>query len=172
MNSGSIFGSSTSQGNGSFGSANGAPSVPGLPGSSAAGGLNGAAASGGPIVGVTVPLKKASILVYRKKKAYDKWQFVYNPQEEITSSIGQGNGQAPGAGIGTPAGMSSPGQGGANGSPFGSSNSGFGSSNGGLGSSNGGMGSSGGGFGSSPSTSNGSSGATDSNSNQTQSNPF
>jgi hypothetical protein len=146
-----------------------------LPGSTAAGGgLNGAAASGGPIVGVTVPLKRASILVYRKKKVYDKWQFVYNPQEEITSSVGQGNGQVPGAGIGTPAGMSTPGAGGANSSPFGSSNSGLGSSNGGLGSSNGGLGSSSSGLGSTPSNSNGSSDSTDSNSNssQNQSNPF
>ena len=177
MNSGSIFGSSNSQSNGSAGGANGMPSVPGLPGSTAAGGgLTGGAGEAGPIIGVTVPLKKASILVYRKKKVYDKWQFVYNPQDEITASVGQGGGQAPGAGNGTPAGAStSGGIGGSN--TFGSSNSGMGSSSGGIGSSSGGIGSSSSGlnssssgFGSSPSGSNGSS--NDSSSNQNQSNPF
>jgi hypothetical protein len=117
---------------------------------------------------VTVPLKKASILVYRKKKVYDKWEFVYNPQEEITAAVGQGNGQVPGAGIGTPAGNSSPGMGGANSSPFGSSNSGLGSSNSSFGSSSGGIGSSNSSFGSTPSNSNGTSG----NSGSGNSDPF
>jgi type II secretory pathway pseudopilin PulG len=166
MNSGGMFGSSSPTGG-----ANGAPSVPGLPGSTPAGGPNGTSAAGGPIVGVTVPLKKTAILVYRKEKTYDKWQFVYNPMEEIAAAVGQGSGQTSGAGIGTPAGMSSPGQGGSS-SPFGSSGTGMGSGSGGLGSSSGGMGSSGGGFGSSPSNSSGFGNSSGSGSNQTQSNPF
>lgn len=167
MNSSSIFGSSSPTGNsaasGSFGSS-GAPSIPGLPGSTAAG-MNGTgAAGGGPIVGVTVPLKKASILVYRKQKVYDKWQFVYNPQEEIAAAIGQTNSQTPGAGIGTPAGMSSSGQSG--------TSSLFGPSGGGIGSSSGGFGSNSNSFGSSPSSSSGFGTSTGSGSNQNQSNPF
>lgn len=127
-------------------------------------------ATGGPIVGVTVPLKKTAILVYRKEKIYDKWQFVYNPREEITAAMGQMNNQAPGGGIGTPAGMSSPGQGNSNG--IGSSSGGFGSSSGGFGSGSGGFGSSGSGFGSSPSGSNGFGNSPGSSTNQTQSSPF
>ena len=130
---GGFLSSSNSPGNGSFGSANGAPSVPGLAGSTAAGGgLSGASAAGAPIVGVTVPLKKHSILVYRKKKIYDQWQFVYNPQEEVAAAVGQGAGQSPG--IGTPAGQpTSNGIGGDN--SIGSSGSGLGSSGGGFGAS-------------------------------------
>ena len=36
--------------------------------------------SGGPIVGVGIPLKKNSMLEYHKQKKYSDWEFVYDPQ--------------------------------------------------------------------------------------------
>lgn len=127
----------------------GSPGLPGAtsaPGSTGSGGMFGDSATGAPIVGVTVPLKKKSMISYRKKTVYDKWQFVYNPQEDVAHSTGMG-----GATPGTPAGNAP------NGSPFGQggnpSTAPFGSSSGGIGGS--GIGGSGigssSGFGSSPS---------------------
>ena len=74
-----------------------------------------------------------------RRKVYDKWQFVYNPQDEIAAAVGQGNGQMGVGGAGASPGMSSSGQNGTGGT-FGSSGSGFGSNNGGMGSSSGGFG--------------------------------
>lgn len=37
---------------------------------------------GGPIVGVGVPVTKASLIAYKKQTHYNKWEFVYNPLEE------------------------------------------------------------------------------------------
>ncbi|MDR5729646.1 MAG: hypothetical protein RB191_19690, partial [Terriglobia bacterium] len=97
---GSSMGMGTGGGTGLGSSAT--PAAGGMFGSSptgaAAGGLGGSA-TGAPIVGVTVPLKKNSMISYRKKKIYNQWQFVYNPQEEITAAAGQ-SGSTPGGGIG------------------------------------------------------------------------
>ncbi|HEX5234269.1 MAG TPA: type II secretion system protein [Silvibacterium sp.] len=48
---------------------------------------------GGPIVGVGVPLTKASLIDYKKQKHYNQWEFVYNPLEE---QLLQGGGLAAG----------------------------------------------------------------------------
>ena len=89
------------------------------------------------IVGVAPPVKKQSIMIYKKKDHYNEWEFVYNPLTDI-QTVGGGM-------VGQPAG-GMPGQ---NGNGFGSTNGGFGGSNNGFGGGSGfgGGPSSGGGFG-------------------------
>src|SRR5690242_5234680 len=108
---------------------------------------------GGPIVGVGIPVKKASMLEYHKQKKYSDWEFVYDPQEDLVMAAGvtgggDANGNPSGLGPNGPGGQSgSPGSGGFSGS---SGSSGFGFNNGG--SSGGSSGSSGFGFGNSGSS--------------------
>lgn len=101
----------------------GSPSATGAPGASGAVGMFGSTTgTGAPIIGVTVPLKKAGMISYRKKTIYNKWYFIYNPAEDLSAS-GGGAGGAAGT-PGTPAGAASPGgpsmQGGAFGGGIGS----------------------------------------------------
>jgi type II secretory pathway pseudopilin PulG len=44
--------------------------------------------SGGPIVGVGIPVKKDSLIDYHKQKKYSDWEFVYDPQEELLMNGG------------------------------------------------------------------------------------
>ncbi len=44
--------------------------------------------SGGPIVGVGIPLKKDSMLEYHKQKKYSDWEFVYDPQQDLLMNAG------------------------------------------------------------------------------------
>lgn len=43
---------------------------------------------GGPIVGVGIPITKPSLVVYKKQKHYNQWEFVYNPIEEQMQGAG------------------------------------------------------------------------------------
>jgi type II secretory pathway pseudopilin PulG len=109
--------------------------------------------SAGPIVGVGIPVKKASMLEYHKQKKYSDWEFVYDPQVDAMMNSGgiAAGGNAGSGPLNNPSGTNS-------GNP-GSGNSGFGNS-GGSGSGASGSGSgfgnfgnsggSGGGMGSSP----------------------
>lgn len=116
------FGSGPSFGGSSFGG-----SQPGSPMGSTMGGTNpgtgtagmpgmgdrGATSFGGsqgPVVGVTLPLNKPSVVVYKKQDRYNKWEFNYDPVEDqmkatasmFGGSSGQGGvpgGTMPGSGI-------------------------------------------------------------------------
>ena len=84
----------------------------------------------GPIVGITLPLDKPSIVVYKKQDRYNKWEFNYDPVEDqmkaAASMFGggnpMGNGGNPGGVPGGVMGGSTPQSG------FGNSGSGFGQS--------------------------------------------
>ncbi len=107
--------------------------------------------SGGPIVGIGIPVKKDSVIEYHKQKKYSDWEFVYDPQEELLMNSGgiANGGNVNGAGANSNgAGIGTNGTNGSSGSSsFGFSNSGSsGSSGSGFGSS-GSSGSSGSGFG-------------------------
>jgi type II secretory pathway pseudopilin PulG len=134
-------------------------------GSSSAFGSPGVSVGGAPIVGVGLLSKKASIKIYKKQDHYNKWEFVFDPNQNAANAVastgattGTGLNGSNGTGTGTGTGGFNNGPAGGgfnNGSGSGgfSSGSGFGSSNGsGFGSSNGsGFGSSNGsGFGGSP----------------------
>jgi type II secretory pathway pseudopilin PulG len=61
---------------------------------------------GGPIVGVVSKNTKASLKEYKKQKHYNEWEFVYDPVEDLMSSVslfggGPGNLNGPGS-SGTP----------------------------------------------------------------------
>lgn len=66
---------------------------------------NGPTLGGGPIVGVGIPVAKASLILYKKQKRYNQWEFVYNPLEDQLQALGvtgavqspNGNGTTPGA---------------------------------------------------------------------------
>ncbi len=185
--SGSNFGSgsgSSSAGGFSFGNnggASGAGQATGTPGTGTTGtstagagttgtangtGNNGTFGGAGPIVGIGIPVAKASIREFKKQKHYNEWEFVYDPTQDEGGQNGQtGAGMVQGAGgnviqqTGATGGDTS-GAGSSSGSGFGGNNGGFGSSSSGFGSSsgsgfggnNGGFGSSSGGFGNPPST--------------------
>jgi type II secretory pathway pseudopilin PulG len=185
-NNGSSSGSSSGLGSpgSSFGSSSGGLGSSGGFGSSSSGGVGGTPTgtngpgastssngstfgSAGPIVGVGIPVKKDSLLVYHKQKKYSDWEFVYDPQTDLMMNGGgiANGGNVNGTNSSNPTGTS-----GSNGSSnsggfgnFGSSGSGSGSggfSNGGSGGSSGsGFGNSGGSGSSSGSGSNGGSGS-------------
>jgi type II secretory pathway pseudopilin PulG len=123
------------------------------PGASSTGSNN--AFGGGAIVGIGIPVKKDSLILYHKQKKYSDWEFVYDPQEELLMAGGglATGGNVNGAGAnGNAAGI---GTSGTNGSSSSSSGSGFGFNNGNSGSSGSGFGfnngnSGGSGFNSSP----------------------
>jgi len=139
--SGSSFGGS-STGSSGFGSSNSS--------GSSAFGSSGSSFGGAPIVGIASKSTKASIKEYKKQKHYNEWEFVYDPMEDLLSSVslfGGGTSNVNGT-SGTSPGTTTPGT---SGTGFGSSSgSGFGSSGGGG--SSGGFGSSGTGSGSTPTT--------------------
>jgi type II secretory pathway pseudopilin PulG len=148
--SGSGFGSSSGSG---FGSGLGGQSGTGLSGGSTPGGSSGFGSTnstsasgpggstfgGGPIVGVTLPVNKASLVDYKLQTRYNKWEFNYDPIEDqmMASSSLFGGGTADTSGTGTGTNSQSNGLGNSN-SGFGNSGS-FGNSNG-LGGSNNGSG--------------------------------
>ena len=79
-------------------------------GSSANGTSSGPVLGGGPIVGVGIPNPKASLLIYKKQKHYNEWEFVYNPLEDQMQAGGifggstqnvNGTGTGTGTGAGT-----------------------------------------------------------------------
>ena len=139
------FGSGPSFGGSSFGSGQagspmggamggtnpgmGAPGTPGMPGM----GNQGATSFGGsqgPMVGVTLPLNKPSVIVYKKQDRYNKWEFNYDPVEDqmkaAASMFGGGSGQGgvPGGTMPGAGGMGGPGtapMGGAGGTGIGNS---------------------------------------------------
>lgn len=57
----------------------------------------GSTLGGGPIVGVGIPVPKASLIEYKKQKKYNQWEFVYNPIEDQLQGAG-----LPVAGTATP----------------------------------------------------------------------
>jgi type II secretory pathway pseudopilin PulG len=166
---GSSYGSSTGIGGTSpTGGTNNLNTPQTTGGSSSAFGSPGVSVGGAPIVGVGLLSKKSSIKIYKKQDHYNKWEFVFDPNQNAmnavastgtttgTGSGGYNNGSASGGfnnGSGSGGSSSGSGFGSSSGSGFGSSSgSGFGSSSGsGFGSSSGsGFGSSNGsGFGSS-----------------------
>lgn len=156
--SSSGFGSGSSLGSSSFGS-NQTGSSPGSPsfGSPVGGTSAGTSSPGmgssatsfggsqGPIVGVTLPVNKPSLIDYKKQSRYNKWEFNYDPMEDqmqAAASLFGGSGQTggmPGTGTGTGTGTgpgmsSSPQPGGSTGIGSNSPDFGFGQS--GAGSSN------------------------------------
>lgn len=42
---------------------------------------------GGPIMGVGIPVKKASLLEYKKQKHYNEWEFDYYPMEDLMQTV-------------------------------------------------------------------------------------
>ena len=74
-----------SGGAGGFGSPSGSSS--GF-GSSTSGGTN--AVGGGPIIGVSIPRRAASMITYRKQKIYNHWAVIYNPAEDTSMNAGGG----------------------------------------------------------------------------------
>jgi type II secretory pathway pseudopilin PulG len=118
---------STPGGSSGFGSSN----------STTAGGLSGSTfGGGGPIVGVTLPVNKPSLVNYKLQTRYNKWEFNYDPvEDQMLQSAGLFGGASPSAGPG------------GNSSGLGGANSGLGGTTSGLGGTNpgtGGTGSSGG----------------------------
>jgi len=104
----SPFGGGSSGGQGGSSMFGGGPSGSGSGGSgspfgsSTSGGPNGQTFGGGGIIGVSPNSTKASILVYKKKKKYNQWEFVYDPLLEqylamagAMSGGGKGNGLTP-----------------------------------------------------------------------------
>ena len=91
-------------------------------GSSFMSGQSGSTFGGAGIVGVTLPIPKQSILIYKKADHYNKWQFTYSPMSDMQQQaggnpgIGTPAGQLNGSGTSTPSGSSSFG-GGSFGSP-------------------------------------------------------
>jgi len=118
--SGSGFGSNTNTGATNPGGIGGTPVGTNAPGASSnSGGTT--FGSGGPIVGVGIPVKKNSLLEYHKQKKYSDWEFVYDPQTDLLMNAGgiANGGNVNGADAnGNPA---QPGTGSGNGSGFGNS---------------------------------------------------
>ena len=130
---GSGFGSGSGAGSGpSFGGSSFGGSQPGSPMGSSMGGTNpgtgtpgmpgmgnqGATSFGGsqgPMVGVTLPLNKPSVVVYKKQDRYNKWEFNYDPVEDQMKATASMFGGSSGQG-GVPGGTMP-------GSPIGGSNS-------------------------------------------------
>ena len=52
---------------------------------------NGQTLGGGGIIGFSPPVDKKSILVYKKKKKYNEWEFTYGPQMEMQGGMMGGN---------------------------------------------------------------------------------
>ena len=103
---GSIFSSPTAPAGGTPGSTDGSTTAAGATGAGAAGtattGLtdangnpasadNGQTLGGGGIVGVSPASEKKSILVYKKKKKYNEWEFTYGPEMETAGGVAGGN---------------------------------------------------------------------------------
>lgn len=123
-NSGSGLGSSSGFSNSGFGS-NQAGSSPGSP----LGGTNPGTGTGnpgtgtgtsatsfggsqGPIVGITLPMEKASVVIYKKQDHYNKWEFNYDPvEDQMKAAASLFGGSSPMGGVpgGTsPGGIGSP----------------------------------------------------------------
>ena len=138
--SGSSFGGSPMGGSPMGGSPmGGSPmggSTPGMgtPGTGTGSSATSFGGSQGPIVGVTIPLDKASMIVYKKQDHYNKWEFNYDPVEDqmkaAASMFGGSNpmGMANGPGGGNPGGLPGGMGGSQTGTGFGNSSSGFGQS--------------------------------------------
>ena len=87
---GSSFGSSTGIGGtsptGAAGTNNlNSPQTTG--GSSSAFGSPGVSVGGAPIVGVGLMSKKASIKIYKKQDHYNKWEFVFDPNQNAANAV-------------------------------------------------------------------------------------
>ncbi len=117
--SSSAFGSSASSGASPFGSSNsssspsssgisfgnsGSTSSTGASGTGTTGGsafgTPGATLGGAPIVGVGLPSTKASIKILKKQDHYNKWEFIYDPSQDLGGIMGQtgaGVAQQPGS---------------------------------------------------------------------------
>jgi type II secretory pathway pseudopilin PulG len=157
---GSTVGSTLGSSNSGFGGSTNPTGTNGPGASSMSGGST--FGSGGPIVGVGIPMKKDSMLEYHKQKKYSQWEFVYDPQQDMMMTAGatnggnmNGSGNNPvGTGASGPNGGSGSGGSGSGSSGFGFGNSGSGTSgsgSSGFGNFGSGSGSgSGSGFGSSP----------------------
>lgn len=74
---GSMFGSSSPTSTSPTGTASSSPF-----GSSASGTSATSFGGGGPIVGVTLPVDKPSLVIYKKQKRYNQWEFNYDPIED------------------------------------------------------------------------------------------
>jgi len=69
------------------GQASGQPGQPATPASQLSSPLGGGPTfGGGPVVGVASKSKKESIKVLNKKSHYNEWEFVYNPQLDLTTA--------------------------------------------------------------------------------------
>jgi len=69
------------------GQASGQPGQPATPASQLSSPLGGGPTfGGGPVVGVASKSKKESIKVLNKKNHYNEWEFVYNPQLDLTTA--------------------------------------------------------------------------------------
>ncbi len=79
-------------GAGGVGSSSGASSPFGSDSGSSSGGTG--TLGGGPIVGVSIPRRAASIVTYQKQKIYNHWAIVYNPADD--NSMNPGGEAAPG----------------------------------------------------------------------------
>ena len=98
-------GSSQGSSTGSSGSTDATGTGTGIGGGTGGPGLGGQAFGGLGIIGFSPTSQKASILVYKKKKKYNEWEFVYDPLADMfggggmpgTTPVG-GPGLAPGMG--------------------------------------------------------------------------
>ena len=76
---------------------------------STSGGTFGASSFGGaPIIGVAIPSKAKSLIVYNEREHYDEWEFIYDPRIEALKRAaqgGNGNIALPANGSGTGSGM-------------------------------------------------------------------
>lgn len=100
----STFSSSSSDSGSGFGSAS--SSTPGSTstglGSSSSSSSSNSTMGGGPMVGVVIPSTKASIAEYKLMKHYNEWEFVYDPVEDMMSSVAGQGGGGPASGSGAP----------------------------------------------------------------------
>jgi type II secretory pathway pseudopilin PulG len=140
-------GSSFGGGSSSFGGSSSGSSGFGSSSTGSSGfGSSGSSFGGAPIVGIASKNTKASIKEYKKQKHYNEWEFVYDPMEDLLSSVslfGGGTSNVNGTSGTSPSGTTTSGTSGSgygnsgSGSGFGGSTGGFGSSTGGFGSSTG-----------------------------------
>jgi len=131
----SAFGGSSP---GGFGTSSSGSSPFGSSSSSSGFGSSGSTFGGAPMVGIASKSTKASIKEYKQQKHYNEWEFVYDPTEDLLSSVsllgGGGTSNVTGT-SGTSPGVTTPGT---STTPFGSSNPGSGSGiTGGMGSGSG-----------------------------------
>ena len=95
-------------------------------------GVGGQTFGGGAIVGVASKSKETTIRIFNKKKTYDEWVFIYNPQMDLGNVLLRGpyNGQTiTNTQIGTPAGQLNQQNQGQSSGAFGQQPNGFGQQN-------------------------------------------